>query len=224
MDDAAALERVIYFAALTPEQRRRVTADATHRTYAAGEVIFIEGEPCAGLFIVIEGLVRIFKSSDDGKEQVLRYMSPGETFNEVPVFDGGANPASADASERTEVLHFERERILAFIDEYPALARVVVSVLGMRLRHLVTLVEDLSFRQVTGRVVRIIIQSVAPHEGVGAGAAGRTRITQQEMAEMAGTSREVVARALRALEDSGAIEVHRGDIRIRDGEKLLSYS
>ncbi|MGE0600512.1 MAG: Crp/Fnr family transcriptional regulator [Dehalococcoidia bacterium] len=218
------LARVIYFAGLTAEQRADVAAEAAHRTYDSGEVIFLEAEPCAGLFIVLTGLVRIFKTSADGKEQILRYMSAGDSFNEVPVFDGGTNPASAAASEPTEVLFFSRETVLKLLERYPGLARIVVSVLGMRLRHMVTLVEDLSFRQVTGRVVQIIIQSVTPHEGVGAGVNGRSRITQQEMAEMAGTSREVVARALRALEDAGAIELSRGDIQIKDGKKLLQYS
>ena len=81
------------------------------------------------------------------------------------------------------------------------------------------LVEDLSFRQVTARVARIVLQSVAPHEGVGAGVGARSRVTQREIAEMAGTRREVVARALKALEDAGAIKIDRHGIRIADQEK-----
>lgn len=223
MREEDALAKLAYFAELDAEQRRNLSAQTARQNFDAGEVLFLEGEACAGLYIVVTGLVRIFKTSVGGKEQVLRYMGPGDSFNEVPVFDGGTNPASAVASEASEVLVLPRTAVMDLIERYPPLARTVVSVLGMRLRHLVMLVEDLSFRQVTGRVVRILLQPSAPHEGVGAGTSQRARITQQEIAEMAGTSREVVARALRALEDAGAIEIHRGDIRIVDPAKLLAF-
>ncbi len=224
MRDEEALAKVGYFAGLNAEQRANLIARTTRRNFDNGEVLFLEGEPCAGLFIVLRGLIRIFKTSAEGKEQVLRYMEPGDSFNEVPVFDGGSNPASAAASAASEVLVLSRASVMDLIERYPALAKAVVGVLGMRLRHLVLLVEDLSFRQVTGRVVRILLQPTAPHEGVGAGTSQRARVTQREIAEMAGTSREVVARALKALEDAGAIEVRRGDIQIKDTTKLVSFS
>ena len=114
--------------------------------------------------------------------------------------------------------------MLAALREYPAVAEAVVQVFASRLRHLVALVEDLSFRQVTARVARIVLQSVSPHEGVGAGVGGRVRVTQREIAEMAGTSREVVARALKALEDAGAIDARRGEIQIVDDALLNTLS
>jgi CRP/FNR family transcriptional regulator len=112
-------------------------------------VLFVEGEPCAGLFVVVSGLIKLYKTSADGKEQVLRHMSAGDSFNEVPVFDGGVNPVSATAVEPGEVLVLPRERMLELLREYPAFAAAVVQVFASRLRHLVALVEDLSFRQVT---------------------------------------------------------------------------
>jgi CRP-like cAMP-binding protein len=151
---------------------------------------------------------------------VLRHMSAGESFNEVPVFDGGTNPVSAAAVEPGEVVVLSRRAMLETLRQYPAVAEAVVQVFASRLRHLVALVEDLSFRQVTARVARIVLQSVAPHEGVGAGVGARARVTQRKIAEMAGTSREVVARALKALEDAGAIDLHRGEIRVADEARL----
>jgi CRP/FNR family transcriptional regulator len=83
-----------YFSALTADGDARLTL-ARERRLAAGEVLFREGEPCAGMFIVVSGMIKLYKTSADGKEQVLRHMPAGESLNEVPVFDGGANPVSA---------------------------------------------------------------------------------------------------------------------------------
>ncbi len=218
------LSAVPYFSKLTPEQRARVLGSARHIRTDAGQTLFVEGEPCSGLFVVVRGLVKLFKTSVEGKEQVLRHMSAGDTFNDVPVFDGSSNPVSAAAVEPSNVIVLSRETMLGVLREYPDVAEAVVQVFASRLRHLVALVEDLSFRQVTARVARIVLQSVAPREGVGAGVGGRARITQREIAEMAGTSREVAARALKALEEAGAIEVSRGDIRIIDDGRLNALS
>jgi len=214
---------VPYFAALSPDEQARVMTLTRRRHFAAGDVLFREGEPCAGLFIVVSGMIKLYRTSADGKEQVLRHMPAGESLNEVPVFDGGPNPVSAAAVEPAEVLILSRERVLELMREYPALAAGVVQVFASRLRHLVAVVEDLSFRQVTARVARVVLQSVAPHEGIGAGVGG-TRVTQREIAEMAGTSREVVARALKALEDAGAILIDRKGIRVADEGALRALS
>ena len=217
------LSSIPYFSALTADGRARALALARERRLAAGEVLFREGEPCAGLFIVVSGMIKLYKTSADGKEQVLRHMPAGESLNEVPVFDGGANPVSAAAIDAAEVLVLSRERVMELMREYPALAVGVVQVFASRLRHLVAVVEDLSFRQVTARVARVVLQSVAPHEGIGAGVGG-TRVTQREIAEMAGTSREVVARALKALEDAGAIQSDGRGIRVADEGALRALS
>ncbi|HEX5480450.1 MAG TPA: Crp/Fnr family transcriptional regulator [Dehalococcoidia bacterium] len=218
------LSNIPYFARLTPEQRTNVLRSARHIHAAAGQTLFVDGEPCSGMYIVMQGLVKLFKTSADGKEQVVRHMSAGDTFNEVPVFDGSPNPVSAAAVEPSNLIVLSRETMLAALREYPAVAEAVVQVFASRLRHLVALVEDLSFRQVTARVARIVLQSVSPHEGVGAGVGGRVRVTQREIAEMAGTSREVVARALKALEDAGAIDARRGEIQIVDDALLNTLS
>jgi CRP-like cAMP-binding protein len=218
------LAAVPYFSQLTPDERERILRSTRHVRAAAGQTLFVEGEPCSGLFVLVSGLVKLFKTSVDGREQVLRHMSDGDTFNEVPVFDGSSNPVSAAAIEPSDVIVLSRETMLEVLREYPSVAETVVHVFASRLRHLVALVEDLSFRQVTARVARVVLQSVAPHEGVGAGVGGRARITQREIAEMAGTSREVAARALKALEEAGAIDVRRGDIRIVDDARLQALA
>ena len=166
------------------------------------------------------GLVKVFKTSAEGKEQVLRLIEPGRTFNDVPALDGGPNPASAAALEESVIYAIGRADLQRLILERPALAAAAVRALAGALRHMVALVEDLSFRHVTARVAKILLeQEAASSGGVSGGAAHR--LTQQEMAAMAGTAREMVGRALKELEAAGAITLHQGRVSIVSRELLL---
>lgn len=210
--------------ALDDPLREQVLRRGIRRPFASGTVLFVQDEPCAGVFIVVRGLVKIARVSPEGREQVLRYVTPGGSFNEVPVLDGGPNAATATAVEDTETLMISRAAMMALIAETPEFAASMVQSLAGRLRHLVELVEDLSFRHVSERVARVLLQAVTPHVGVGAGADMRRRFSQREIAEMAGTSREVVARALKAIEASGAIAIDRGEITVVAPEKLAGLA
>jgi CRP/FNR family transcriptional regulator len=201
-------------------ERRRLLDAARQRHYETGESILREGESSDGLLVVLSGRVKISRMSADGREQVLRYVPAGGSFNEVPVFDSGPNPADATAAEPSDLLLVSREQVQELLKANPKVAEVIIRSLASRLRHFVELVDDLSFRHVTPRVARVLLQSVAPHPGVGAGADAGCRFSQRELAEMVGTSREVVARALRTLEGSGAITIDRGAIRIVDASLL----
>ncbi len=185
-------------------------------------MIVREGEPGAGLFVTERGLVKVFKTSINGREQVLRFAPPGSSFNEVTVLDGGVNPTSARAVEPSEVLVFSRAVMVELMESDAQVAHAIINSLSGLYRHLMELVEDLSFRHVSDRVSRVLLQSVMPHPGVGAGADMQRRLTQSEIAEMIGSTREVVGRALRALEDAGAIRVERGAITLVDVTRLQS--
>jgi CRP/FNR family transcriptional regulator len=218
--DAQTPEPRPLLSAIDGATRARLLGSAARRTYEPNEIVFLQDEPCAGLFMVVSGLLKIAKVSSEGREQVLRHVSAGGSFNEVAVLDGGANPATVTAVERSELLVVSRDSMLALIAETPGLAETMIQALAGRLRHMVELVEDLSFRHVSERVARVLLQSVAPHPGVGAGADMSRRVSQREIAEMAGTSREVVARALKTIEASGAIAIDGGEIRLVDAAKL----
>ena len=213
---------ILFLDRLEHATREAFLVRGRHLHYEAGTLIAQEGEPCAGLFVTVSGLVRVFKASINGREQTLRYAPPGSSFNEVTVLDGGANPTNADAVVASEVLLISRELMLELMDSDPAVARAMIDSLSGLYRHLMELVEDLSFRHVSDRVARVILQSVMPHRGVGAGIDTQRRLTQSEIAEMIGSTREVVARALRGLENAGAIHLERGVITILDVSKLDS--
>lgn len=206
------LRAIPYFATLPPAALAGLAARVRVREWARGALLFLEGEPCQGLYYLQAGRVRIFKASPTGREQVLMVIGPGETFNDVPVFDGGPNPATAQATEPSRVLLVPRDDLVALVQEQPAAALAIIGRLAGRLRQLTLLVEDLSLRHVTGRLARLLLRDAEAGEA--------ERLTQQEMAARVGTAREVLGRALRALEESGAIEVRQGRVQVRDRAAL----
>lgn len=205
---------------LTPATRGRFLARAVLRRFDEDVTIVSEGDSGTGLFVTVSGLVKVHKTSIQGREQVLRYAPPGSSFNEVTALDGGPNPASASTVVESEVLVISPELMRELIESDPRIGLAITDSLAGLYRHLVELVEDLSFRPVVDRVARVLLQSVAPHAGMGAGADLSRRLTQEEIAEMIGSTREVVGRALRALEDAGAIRVERGRITLLDAKRL----
>src|SRR5688572_8705269 len=124
-----------YFARLEPAVRERIIRVMVARSYDAGERIFSEGddEGAAALHFVDSGAVRIFKLSLEGREQVLRLMRPGDSFADVPVFDGGPYPANADALEPASVVSISRKALLAVMREHPEIALGALQVMAARL-------------------------------------------------------------------------------------------
>jgi CRP/FNR family transcriptional regulator len=212
------LRQVPYFAGLGEAGLARIQERLVERRYERGHVVFMEGGPCQGLYVVRSGRLRIFKVSAGGREQVLMVAGPGETFNEVPNFDGGTNPATAEALEPSVLYLLPKNDLLSIVETEPVVARAVMRVFASHLRHLTALVEDLSFRNVTSRVAKILLGRV---QQAGVDAEARpARLTQQQMAAMAGTAREVVGRALKALEQRGVIRVERGRVVVVNPERL----
>lgn len=194
-----------------------------------GEVLLLEGDECHGLYIVDSGTVRLSKASSSpsfgfGREQTIRLMIPGDSFNEVPVFDGGVNPVTAEALDEARVIMVPKKEVQALVNRSPEFSRSMMLLMSQRFRHLVAMIEDMSMRDVTGRVAKILLQVQQPSDGVGAGLSRGRRLTQREIADMAGTAREVVARVLKKLEHIGAVRVSRGKVTILDPELLSSLT
>jgi CRP-like cAMP-binding protein len=207
----AALRAQPYFKALDDEAVEHLARALIERAYEKDQVIFLEGEPCQGLYIVREGSVRIYKLSPEGREQILSYIKPFDSFNEVAVFDGGPNPANVSAAEPTMLWVVPRAAIVDLIQKNPQVALAVIQNLGTRLRHLVGLVEDLSLRQVSARLAKLLLETAT---------SDARALTQQEMAARLGTVREMIGRSLKQLEMRGLIETERGRIVILDREGL----
>jgi CRP-like cAMP-binding protein len=204
-----------YFKSFGDAAMKRIVREAVEMSFERGQVIFLEGEPCRGMYVVKSGRVRVFKTSAEGREQVLFIAKEGDSFNDVPVFDGGPNPASAAALDRSVVYLLPREMLLSLVEGCPA-ARAIIELFAARLRHLTAVVEDLSFRSVLSRLARLLLESAVAENGP----AAPRQMTQDEMAAMVGTVRDVIGRALRQLESVGAIRLERHRILIVSAEKL----
>jgi CRP-like cAMP-binding protein len=214
--EVEALRHIPLFAQLGEEELAHVAEMTIERHYERSALIVLEGDPGGALHYVRSGLVKVFKTSPSGKEQVLRLIASGYTFNDVPALDGGPNPANVAAMEPSIVYVIRRAELRTLIMTRPEVAEAVVQTLTSALRHLVALVEDLSLRHVTARVAKILLdQEIASQEAQRA-----YHLTQQEMAALAGTAREVVGRSLKELEMAGAIEMRQGRAVVLNRERL----
>jgi len=208
------LKSILYFSDLGLAELESIGKLVFEKTADRAEMVLLEGESAANLYFVASGVVKVFKTSAEGKEQILSIVRPGESFNDVPIFDGGPNPASARAMGPVLLYGIKRNDMETILRNHPQIALNVIKVLARRVRHLVSLIEDLSFKHVIGRVAKILLEHIGGEMGHG------PRLTQQEMAAMAGTAREVVGRSIKALEDEGAIKLDRHRIIITDKEAL----
>jgi CRP-like cAMP-binding protein len=208
------LKRISYFSGIALADLESIKKLVFERSADRAEMVVLEGEPAANLYFVASGAVRVFKTSAEGKEQILSIVRPEESFNDVPIFDGGPNPASARAMGPVLLYGIKGNDMEAILRNHPQVALNVTKVLAKRVRQLVSLVEDLSFRHVISRVAKILLEQISRETSHG------PWLTQQEMAAMAGTAREVVGRSLKALEEQGAIRLDRHRIVITDKEAL----
>jgi CRP/FNR family cyclic AMP-dependent transcriptional regulator len=209
-------QSVPFLAGLAPEVVQALANVASCHRYADGAILFGEGEPVAGLYLIEEGSVKICRFSKEGREHTLRVFERGDTFNDVAAFDGGPNPATAIAFGDVVVWRIARADLEQLAHRYPALAWALLESIARRTRYLVNLVQDLSARNVKARLARLLLEQAQASEPYNAA----QMLTQEEMASRLGTVREVVGRALRSLVASGIIEFDRHRIVILDTERL----
>jgi CRP-like cAMP-binding protein len=208
------LKSIPYFSALDLTELESISKLVSEKTVDRAEMVLLEGESTDNLYFVASGVVKVFKTSAEGKEQILSIVRPGDSFNDVSIFDGEPNPVSAQAMGPVLLYGIKKNEMEAIVRNHPQIALNVIKVLARRVRHLLSLVEDLSFKHVIGRVAKILVEHIGGEMGRG------PRLTQQEMAAMAGTAREVVGRSLKELEEAGTIKLDRHRIVITDREAL----
>jgi CRP/FNR family transcriptional regulator len=222
MDTIALLRQLPVFSELDDTALRRLTERCVPRTVSAGHVLFTAGEECRGLYVVASGRVRIFRTSPEGKEQVLHIEGAGRPVAELPLFDGGTYPASAMAIEETRLVFLPRADFEHLYRTHPDVAHAIIRGLGKRLRHLVQVTETLAFRDVAARLAMLLSRYA---ENTGTRTPNGVELTlgrtQEELALEIGTARESVSRAMKELRRRGLIEPGGGDkLMIPDLAKL----
>lgn len=215
------LAKVAIFSGLTETELSFLAQRAVPRQYAPGEVVFAEGQPCAGLYIVERGHIRIFKTSPAGREQVLTIDGPGSSVAEVPVFDGGNYPASGAAVDSALLLFVSKQDFQALCLAHPQVTLKVLRVVGARLRHLVGIIEELSFTTVRHRLASFLVR-LARQEGkrTPAGIEILLPTSHQELAAQVGTVRELVSRNLSRFQAEGLLIVEGRNVIVRDLKAL----
>lgn len=224
-DKIAALGRTALFTDLSAEALRALASRAVERRFGKGQVLFIAGEEARGLYVVVEGAVRAFRESPDGREQVIHVERAGATVAEVPVFDYGTFPSSAAAEEDSLLLFIDRRDVRALCHEHPQIALAALKVLAGRLRRCAELVETLSLREVGQRLARLLLAE-ARSQGVREGGrrAVTLTLTNQQMAARVGSVREVVSRALTRLQQDGLIVLDGRRLLVPDEAALAAYA
>ena len=223
MDLVEVLQKTALFSSFSQSELQMLAARTVRRTFAAGQVLFHEGDPCKGLHIISQGQVRIFKASASGREQVLAVNVAGESVAEIPVFDDGPYPASGIAIEETEIAFISRKEFHEYCLAHPKVALKLLAVIGARLRRLVGIIEELSFTTTRQRLVSVLVR-LAQSDGCKTARGIEVLLpgSNQEMANQLGTVREVISRNLTRLQAEGLLEVDARQIVIKDLKGLAA--
>jgi CRP-like cAMP-binding protein len=209
-DSAQDLRRIALFRDLSAGALARLAAAGVWRSYKPGDVIIFQDEASQAAYFILEGLVRVYRLSPQGREQVLARLGPGQSFNIVPPFlDSGVNHATVSAISTVTLYAVPDRAFRRLVAHCPELAQVVLAEFAARLDHLTGLVESLSLHTVRGRLARFLLDHAQDDDAI-------ERWTQEEIAAHVGTVRDMVNRNLRALADAELIRLERNVIVLLD--------
>jgi CRP-like cAMP-binding protein len=221
LDSVETLRRVPFFAVLAPLELRTLASHCVVRRLAKDEMLFAEGDTCEGLYAVQDGAIKLFKMADTGREQVLVIERAGSTVGELPLFDGGAFPASAAAIEDSTLLYLPKREFLDLCQHNSEVAFAVIRTLAWRFRYMTSLVEELSLKEVSHRLARFL-RDRALKSGVRTkrGIEFPLEETNQEIGAEIGTVRDLVSRNLRRFVDRSIIRLERRKVIVLDMAEL----
>jgi CRP/FNR family cyclic AMP-dependent transcriptional regulator len=212
--DTELLKNLSYFEGCSPAELQWIRQYLSKKEVNKGQIVVRQGDPCDTLSLVVSGVVKVYKTSADGKQQILHIAQKGETFGDIGIFDGGPAPASMVAITSALLYQIKKNDLQAILRKSPTVVMNALRVLAARVRRDSRLVEELSFDQVSNRVARLLLKYMEWETGSG------IRLTQQDMANMVGASREMVNKSLKYMEDRKALRTARKGIEIID-RKIL---
>jgi CRP/FNR family transcriptional regulator, cyclic AMP receptor protein len=218
------LERVPVFAELQPEDLRRVVDVAVPRRFAAQQVIFREGDSSDTCYVVRRGHARAVRENVDGRSITLAHFGPGDIFGELAMFDDERRSATVETLDAVEAIAIAGSDMRRLMSEQNGIAAKLAIALGRRLREANERLARQSFQTVQSRVAGVLLQLVEQAQAEGAGESDvLIRITQADIAQLAGSSRESASRFLAVLERAGIVTQGRGRITVHDSEALKRY-
>ena len=214
------------FAGVEAGSMRMIASRCRPRSRQPGESLFLEGDPCHDLYILVAGRVKCFRANPEGREQILKvFERPGDIFCATSAFSTGSHIVTAEAMSAVTLYVIDVETIKRVALEQPAVAMALVTATGDQMRSLVVLADDLSLKTATTRVAKLLWER-ARAEGGRDGRKVRLRragLREDEIAALVGTVRVHVSRSLRALATVGAITLDRDTICINDLKTLEGF-
>jgi CRP/FNR family cyclic AMP-dependent transcriptional regulator len=217
--DLESLKSINYFSGFTNSELEAIKKYFSEKSVSKGEIILREGEWSDYLYFLITGLVKVYKTSQNGKEQILHIAPPGDSLNDISTFDGGTNQASMLAMSPVTLYSVRKNDLNSLLQEHPRIYINILKALAIRVRRDSNLVEELSSTQVMGRLAKLLLGKYAGEE-----ATVGLWLTQQDMASMIGTCREVVNRSLKIMEEKGAIRLKRHRVIVLKRDILSDMS
>ena len=220
MDDV--LARALLFQGLTPEAAQELSAGLVRGSAQRGAVIFNEGEEGDSLYIVLAGKVKIGRTTSDGRENMIAVLGPGEIFGELSLFDPGPRTATATAVTECELAKLDHDTLHPWLSRRPEVAEQLLRTLARRLRRTNDQLADLVFTDVPGRVAKALL-GLAERFGTPEGTGVRVRhdLTQEELAQLVGASRETVNKALADFAARGWLQVDSRSVLLLDRDRLV---
>jgi len=205
------------FKGLPKAQLEKLATIVLDKTLKRGQAVFSEGDEASGFYVMLSGRAKVFKLSSEGKEQILHIIGPGEPFGEVPMFAGESFPANAETIEESRILFFPRPAFVALIKSEPSLAMNMLSILSKRLRQFSSLIEDLSLKEVSGRLAAYLLY-LSDHDNKSDKL--ELDISKVQLASLLGTIPETLSRILGKMEGQGLIQVQGRRIKLLERKVL----
>ena len=215
------LRRIEFLAGLPMNAAEELASIAEMRRFPDGARVYTQGDQIPGVYVVVKGGLKVFRTDGRGRVQVLQFLKVGDCVGEVPVFDGGPTPSSAEAHGETECWLIPPAPLRQIVHRHPEVAEMIIHHFTAKVRHLVTLVETLSLHSVPERVAQLLLEA---HDSNPVRSLVEFQETQEDLAQCIGASREAFSRALRLLADLGLIQSTFPVVRILDIQKLQRYA
>lgn len=221
MPSSEFLQYVPIFSELSDETLEKIEKIGTRKTYKKNDVILLEDEVGSALFVIASGKVKVSRTSTDGREVILTILSDSNFFGEMAILDGQTRSATVTATEDSELFLIQRTEFLGLLREYPEISISLLQELTQRLRSADVKIKALSLKDAEGKVATVILQLA---DDIGKIRQGKVEIEklplQQDLANMAGTSRETISRTIHSFAKKGLVEIDGSKLRIIDYEKF----
>ncbi len=209
------------FSGISARNLHNLAEKVSLREYAKGEIVFSQDSPADGFFILLKGSVSVYRLSADGKKQILHSFSEKtQAVGEVPVFQGGNYPATAEAQKLCELLYVPGDEFLDFAMQNPSILLEMLAVLSLRLRRFVGLVDDLSLKEVPARLAKYLID-LSVRQGT---KRIELDVSKTALADRLATAAETLSRALKKMRDKDIIDMQGPVILILDTERLTAVA